>query len=92
MAEKLTVTLSDTNTSNPLITQTMGSAGGEKPLGEVWNQGGQNGLMLNKDFSVLGSNTAFITFSSPANTMFNSYAFDVWKDGEYDGWLIKIIP
>ena len=42
MAEKLTVTLSDTNTSNPLITQTMGNAGGEKPLGEVWNQGGKN--------------------------------------------------
>ena len=93
MAEKLTVTLSDTNTSNPLITQTMGSAGGEKPLGEVWNQGGQNGLMLNKNFSGLGGeNTAFITFSSPAYTMFNSYAFDVWKDGEYNGWLIKLIP
>lgn len=89
-AELIDVTLSaPNNTSNPLITQTMGDLGGEKKLSEAW-QGGEPGnsqtaLMLNKQVGA-GSNEARITFASPDHTIIHKYSFNVWFD-----WISKKI-
>ena len=84
-AEKLEVTLSASgNTTNSLIKQT--TSGSAKSVDNAWNNGGQEGLMLNSDLTglgglSLGENTASIDFTSPQYTIFHSYSFDVWNDG-----------
>ena len=93
-AEQINVTLSaPDHTSNPLVTQKMGTLGGENTLEKAWSNGEQTGLLLNKDLAAFQiSNKASITFSSPQYTIFHKYSFNVWKDGEYDGRWLDIIP
>ena len=72
-AEQINVTLSaPDHTSNPLVTQKMGTLGGENTLEKAWSNGEQTGLLLNKDLAAFQiSNKASITFSSPQYTIFN---------------------
>ena len=88
-AEQVEVTLSaPNNTSNPLVTQTMGSSGGEKTIEEAWKGGEdsntQQALMINQNIGTAGSNQASIVFSSPDYTILHKYSFNVWTD-----WISK---